>query len=165
MMHFRAPFAAALLMVLTGCASTAETPQVAPPISGPQSVCSVDNAQKANRLPTPKQPGCAAAADVAADERACAAGEADACYRHAFCVAGQWVGAEPSDERTAAVDGMKTRLGTACAAGITEACVLRAGVRIDAGEAESATCDDLVRACQLGDDVDGCVACLKSGCG
>ena len=114
---------------------------------------------------TPKTPSCVDKADVAADARACDAGEADACYRFGFCLSGQWVGAEPSDERSAAVGDIKARLQKACTAGITEACVLRAGVRMDAGEAEGATCDDLSRACQLGDEVNGCAGCLKAGCG
>ncbi len=167
----QSPFALSLCLPLVvvvavvGCASSAETPQIKPPVDGPQSVCSVDGAQRSSRLPTPKTPSCVDKADVAADARACDAGEADACYRVGFCLSGQWLGTEASAERSAAVTDMVARLQKACSKGITEACVLRAGVRIDAGETEAATCDDLVRACQLGDERDGCTGCLKAGCG
>lgn len=144
-----------LFFTLAGCAHTTAAPEP----SVPAPTCSVRPALAATRRPTVSKPACKADERVR-DDAACSTGDADACYRSGFCLSGEWmVSKRPPD-----LEVMTQRLGVACGAGSSEACVLRAGVRLEAGVPEKELCPDIVRACQLGDEADGCLACFKSQC-
>lgn len=140
---------------LAGCAhtTTAPEPSVPPP------TCSVRPALAATRRPPVAKPACKAD-ERARDDAACGTGDADACYRSGFCLSAGWMTSKQAGD----LEVLTQRLGVACQAGSSEACVLRAGVRLEAGVPEKETCADVVRACQLGDEADGCLACFKSQC-
>ena len=98
--------------------------------------------------------------------KGCRAGEAGACYQFAFCLSGELLGRStmsPEDKQDY-VNAITTSLDVACRGGVSEGCVLRAGMRQETGTPAPQTCDDVVRACQLGDEADGCLACFKDGC-
>ncbi|MBL8936534.1 MAG: hypothetical protein JNM69_18395 [Archangium sp.] len=144
-----------LFVTLTACAHTPSAPEP----SVPPPTCSVRPALAATRRPTVSKPACRAD-ERARDDAACSATDADACYRSGFCLSAEWM----TSKRPEALEVLTQRLGVACQAGSSEACVLRAGVRLEAGVAEPEVCADVVRACQLGDEADGCLACFKSRC-
>ncbi|MDX2012348.1 MAG: hypothetical protein SFW67_19285 [Myxococcaceae bacterium] len=152
-----------VLLAFGACAHTTPSPAEPPP--APASKCAPVDAVRATRGPKPT-PGADCSAERAAMEAGCNANDALACHRTGVCITQAWGLRKPEEPGRA--EAFKTdidALGRACRAGLSESCVLRAGLRIEfAKEPEAATCDDMVRACQLGDEADGCLACLKAGC-
>lgn len=152
-----------LVATLVSCATTPSSTEPAP--SPPPNACAVVASVSKARLPPPTPTG-DCTADRTSLETGCTANEPLACHRTGVCLIQAWGLRKPGTEGR--VEAMKTAidaLGRACRAGMAESCVLRAGARTEfSGEAEAATCDDMVRACHLGDEANGCLACLKAGC-
>lgn len=148
-----------LFCLLAACAHTSEperSPEPPPPL------CSVVPSIAATRVPKPGPRPCT---ERDALRRACEGADAAACYQLGFCLSADALNPRLTEQEKADfVQATTTALGVSCKAGMSEACVLRAGVRQLTGTVPAQTCDDVVRACQLGDEVDGCVSCFKAGC-
>jgi hypothetical protein len=143
-------------------AACAHTPEPEPSPVRPPPLCSTVPSIAATRLPKPASRPCS---ERGALRRACEAADPVACYQLGYCLSADILDSRfTPEERAQLVDAAKTALGVSCKAGISEGCVLRGGVRLLSGTPEAELCDDVVRACQLGDEVDGCIACFKSSC-
>lgn len=150
---------AALTLFLTACAHAPEPERSEVP---PPPLCSVVPSIAATRVKKPELRPCR---EKDALRRACESADVTACYQLGTCLSADAQNPRLSpEEKVQFVAATTTALGVSCKAGMSEACVLRAGVRLLSGTPEAQLCDDVVRACQLGDEADGCVSCFKSGC-
>lgn len=144
---------------MLSCAHAPEQ-SAASPITAPR--CSVVSSVAATRVKKPAAP----CGERQTMQRECTSGAAAACYQVATCLSGELLGTSSlsATERKEYLEATTASLAEACREGVSEACVLRAGVQQETGTPARETCEDLVRACQLGDEVDGCIACIKAGC-
>ncbi len=151
------PLLASLLLAV----SCAHTP-AEPAFVEPKSVCEPVTSVAATRT---GRPALGSGGSCDENKRACQE-KADpaTCYLAGGCTQSDWMVARGNEAGPALLDATLANLKVACEGGITEACLARAGVRQEAGTAEKDTCDDIVRACHLGDEAGGCIACFKSGC-
>jgi hypothetical protein len=148
------------VLLLISCAHAPE-PSAESSIAAPR--CSVVSSVAAMRV---KKPAPRACGERQTMQRECTSGAAPACYQVATCLSGELFGTSSlsATEKKEYLDATTASLAVACREGVSEACVLRAGVQQETGTPARETCEDLVRACQLGDEVDGCIACIKAGC-
>jgi len=160
---FAVLLSAIVAVVGVACGTSAPAPEPMPASVNDVGPCATVPALQATRVAVPGQPACAAA-DRAAADTTCGTGDVVGCYGAAFCDAGSWLPANPSDARSEALADIQTRLSDACAKGVAEACLLRAGVAIELGSPAKETCGDVVRACQLGDEATACLSCVATGC-
>lgn len=125
----------------------------------PPTVCEAVPSMVATRRPKPAgYPQCGTNPSREAYKKACDAGDVDDCYRLASCLVADGMGLSPEEQRPR-VKTARELLKAPCAAGMADACVLRAGAAIEAGTPAKDTCEDLIRASQLG-SADAQLSCM-----
>lgn len=130
-------------LVFASCVTTkpAEKPQ-----EDERTVCDADPSLK--RIPKPStNPQCDKRLEYA---DGCLNDNFDACYFAGTCVLADALGQPEATQKKLAHDAAPF-FKTACTAGMAEACRLRAGSLAETGTPAKETCEDLVRASQLGD--------------
>ena len=151
-----------ILLALAGCGGASSPPPAEPTPAGR---CVTQPAMAEQRRARPETPSCNDPEAWRALADACNQDSPEACYQISICVSLQEQGADMADdEREQHVSSSLAGLRRACDAGIAEACTLRVGLQLLGGQPLPADgCDDLVRACNLGDG-DGCLACQQASC-
>lgn len=129
-------------LLAAACAHTPSTPAA-------RCVASPEHA--ATRVPVLDESApCGEQSGRKAMDDACAGGDPHACHRFSTCLVEDANGREMWARESFFRDALP-RLAKACQAGVAESCLLRAELRFRLGEAQRATCDDLLRAVHLGD--------------
>lgn len=164
----------AALVSLAACGGPQPAPYTEPDVEG---VCKTDDATAAARMAQPtEQASCydevqfGQVQDACNDDR-----EPSACFQAAQCLLAAHASADDTDPmRGAYLGSASDGFEVACAAGIAEACAIRASIAEDLLGADPARpdhdalvtqmCDGYRRACQLGEAIDGCARCMSTGC-
>jgi hypothetical protein len=143
-----------LIITVAACGGASSTATAPADVEAPDR-CAADPAVAATRMPRPAGTGCMSQASLDALDQACQGGDAAACDRAVGCRLSL-------DLDPAKAPGLRLMLRTACDGGIAESCRLRVGVVTETGGAlPDDACADLIRGCQLGDDL-SCYDCRNT---
>ena len=135
------------------------TAQKAPPAEEERTVCETDPKLAATRIAKPTaSPQCNPKASRKTYLAACQKDDFAACYQAGTCILSDALGQSQAVVKQLANDAAPF-FKAACTAGMAEACRMRAGAFQESGTPAKDTCEDLVRASQLG-DVSAQMSCM-----
>lgn len=153
-----------LFAFLAACAHTTPAPGAEAVSLPPASICTPVEKVSVTRVPAPPQISCSDPAVRKALENGCNKDEVMNCHQMGACLLAEVMGRATDEASKPQVDAARASLGKGCDAGIAESCSLKAALRLELGEGDKATCAEVVRACQLGDETTGCASCRYARC-